>query len=128
MLHYNKGCEGLCLGIDDNRLVLIVAGTFEGNTGDERAFDEESTKARIDASVNSHGLTPVAPKRYRHIPWHLSPDLHPGSPVASRRRRNLLFSSHGGHERKAHHTGLPSKGRASPFDGKFRRKIAIVRR
>ena len=40
MLHYNKGYEELCLGIDENRLALMVADlpvmTFEGNTGDER--------------------------------------------------------------------------------------------
>ena len=40
MLHYNRGCEGLSLGIAENRLGLIEAGypvmAFEGNMGDER--------------------------------------------------------------------------------------------
>ena len=44
MLHYNRGCEGLTVGIAENRLALIEAGfpvmTFEGNMGDEREFDE----------------------------------------------------------------------------------------
>jgi benzoyl-CoA reductase subunit B len=47
MLHYNRGCEGLSLGIAENRLALQKAGfpvmTFEGNMGDEREFDEART-------------------------------------------------------------------------------------
>ena len=43
LLHYNRGCEGLSVGIAENRLGLIEAGypvmTFEGNMGDEREFD-----------------------------------------------------------------------------------------
>jgi len=53
ILHYNRGCEGLSLGIAENRLALIKAGfpvmIFEGNMGDEREFDEAQTIARIDA-------------------------------------------------------------------------------
>ena len=57
MLHYNRGCEGLSLGIAENRLGLMAAGfpvmTFEGNMGDEREFDEARTQARIDAFMET---------------------------------------------------------------------------
>jgi len=60
MLHYNRGCEGLSLGIAENRLALQKAGypvmVFEGNMGDEREFDEPRTLARIDAFMESLGL------------------------------------------------------------------------
>jgi len=61
MLHYNRGCEGLTLGIAENRLALQKAGfpvmTFEGNMGDEREFDEARTIARIDAFMETLNLT-----------------------------------------------------------------------
>jgi len=57
MLHYNRGCEGLSLGIAENRLALIKAGIpvmpFEGNMGDEREFDLGRTIDRIDAFMES---------------------------------------------------------------------------
>ncbi|MFP4081568.1 MAG: benzoyl-CoA reductase, bzd-type, subunit O [Candidatus Aminicenantes bacterium] len=57
ILHYNRGCEGLSLGIAENRLALIKAGfpvmIFEGNMGDEREFDEGQTLSRIDAFMES---------------------------------------------------------------------------
>jgi len=57
MLHYNRGCEGLSLGIAENRLALIEADfpvmAFEGNMGDEREFDEAQTITRIDAFMES---------------------------------------------------------------------------
>lgn len=60
MLHYNRGCEGLSLGIAENRLALQKAGfpvmTFEGNMGDEREFDETRTMARIDAFMETLGI------------------------------------------------------------------------
>ncbi len=60
MLHYNRGCEGLTLGIAENRLALIEAEypvmTFEGNMGDEREFDEARTMARIDSYMETLGL------------------------------------------------------------------------
>ncbi|MEW6073721.1 MAG: benzoyl-CoA reductase, bzd-type, subunit O [Planctomycetota bacterium] len=60
MLHYNRGCEGLSLGIAENRLALQKAGyrvmTFEGNMGDEREFDEARTMARIDAFMETLDL------------------------------------------------------------------------
>lgn len=38
--HYNRGCEGLSVGIAENRLGLLERGrkvmTYEGNMGDER--------------------------------------------------------------------------------------------
>jgi benzoyl-CoA reductase subunit B len=61
ILHYNRGCEGLSLGIAENRLGLIAKGikvmTYEGNMGDEREFDEARTLARIDAFMESLGLS-----------------------------------------------------------------------
>jgi benzoyl-CoA reductase subunit B len=60
MLHYNRGCEGLSLGIAENRLALQAAGfpvmVFEGNMGDEREFDEARTMARIDAFMETLGM------------------------------------------------------------------------
>jgi benzoyl-CoA reductase subunit B len=60
MLHYNRGCEGLTLGIAENRLGLIEAGypvmTFEGNMGDEREFDLNRTMARVDAFMETLDL------------------------------------------------------------------------
>jgi len=57
MLHYNRGCEGLSLGIAENRLAILEAGfpvmIFEGNMGDEREFDEARTTARIDSFMES---------------------------------------------------------------------------
>jgi benzoyl-CoA reductase subunit B len=63
MLHYNRGCEGLSLGIAENRLALINAGfpvmIFEGNMGDEREFDEAQTITRIDAFMESVGFEKI---------------------------------------------------------------------
>jgi len=60
LLHYNRGCEGLSLGIAENRLALQKAGfpvmTFEGNMGDEREFDEARTIASIDAFMETLGM------------------------------------------------------------------------
>ncbi len=60
MLHYNRGCEGLSVGIAENRLALQKAGypvmTFEGNMGDEREFDEGRTMKRIDAFMETLGV------------------------------------------------------------------------
>ena len=57
MLHYNRGCEGLSLGIAENRLAILESGfpvmVFEGNMGDEREFDEARTMARIDSFMES---------------------------------------------------------------------------
>jgi benzoyl-CoA reductase subunit B len=57
MLHYNRGCEGLSLGIAENRLAILEAGfpvmIFEDNMGDEREFDEARTMARIDSFMES---------------------------------------------------------------------------
>jgi benzoyl-CoA reductase subunit B len=56
-LHYNRGCEGLSLGIAENRLAILEAGfpvlIFEGNMGDEREFDEARTMARMDSFMES---------------------------------------------------------------------------
>ncbi|OGF97848.1 MAG: benzoyl-CoA reductase, bzd-type, subunit O, partial [Candidatus Glassbacteria bacterium RBG_16_58_8] len=63
MLHYNRGCEGLTVGIAENRLALIKAGypvmAFEGNMGDEREFDEDRTMSRMDAFMETLGFKMV---------------------------------------------------------------------
>lgn len=60
ILHYNRGCEGLSLGIAENRLGLAKAGiptmAYEGNMADEREFDLEATYRRLDAFMASLGL------------------------------------------------------------------------
>ena len=60
MLHYNRGCEGLSVGIAENRLGIQEAGfpvfIFEGNMGDEREFDETRTMARMDAFMEALGV------------------------------------------------------------------------
>lgn len=60
ILHLNRGCEGLSLGIMENRLALAEAGipvmTYEGNMGDEREFDYARTKNRIDSFMEILGL------------------------------------------------------------------------
>ncbi|MFQ5892575.1 MAG: benzoyl-CoA reductase, bzd-type, subunit O, partial [Candidatus Methanofastidiosia archaeon] len=64
LLHYNRGCEGLSLGIAENRLDLIDMGfpvmTFEGNMGDEMEFDETKTIDRIDTFMESLGVEKVS--------------------------------------------------------------------
>ncbi len=63
MLHYNRGCEGLSLGIAENRLAIQAAGfpvmSFEGNMGDEREFDETRTMQRVDAFMETLGIKRV---------------------------------------------------------------------
>ena len=60
ILHYNRGCEGLSVGIAENRLGLIKANipvmTYEGNMADEREFDESRAYARVDSFMESLGL------------------------------------------------------------------------
>jgi benzoyl-CoA reductase subunit B len=60
MLHFNRGCEGLSLGIAENRLALHKAGfpvlTFEGNMGDARENDKAAIKSRVDMFMETQGL------------------------------------------------------------------------
>ena len=60
ILHYNRGCEGLTVGIAENRLGLLKAGvsvmTYEGNMADEREFDETRARARVDSFMENLGL------------------------------------------------------------------------
>ena len=60
MVHYNRGCEGLSLGVAENRLHLVNQGipvvSYEGNMGDEREFDLAETQGRIDSFMESLGL------------------------------------------------------------------------
>lgn len=64
MLHLNRGCEGLSLGIMENRKALANDGipvmTYEGNMGDEREFDEVRTQGRVDAFMEQLGLRKLA--------------------------------------------------------------------
>ncbi len=64
LLHFNRGCEGLSLGIAENRLAIQKAGfpvmPFEGNMGDEREFDLTKTMTRIDAFMESLELEKIA--------------------------------------------------------------------
>lgn len=60
VLHYNRGCEGLSVGIAENRLGLLKRGhkvmTYEGNMGDEREFDKEGVEKRFDIFMEGMGL------------------------------------------------------------------------
>jgi benzoyl-CoA reductase subunit B len=60
ILHYNRGCEGLSVGIAENRLGLLERGhnvmTYEGNMGDEREFDLTATETRFDIFLEGLGL------------------------------------------------------------------------
>ena len=60
ILHYNRGCEGLSVGVAENRLGLLERGhkvmAYEGNMGDEKEFDETATINRIDIFLDSLGL------------------------------------------------------------------------
>jgi len=60
MIHLNRGCEGLSLGVMENRLGLAAAGipvmTYEGNMGDEREFDEVRIVGRVDSFMEQLGL------------------------------------------------------------------------
>lgn len=64
VLHYNRGCEGLSIGISENRLDLLKTGlpvmTFEGNMGDEQEFDEARVQSRIDSFMETLDLTKIA--------------------------------------------------------------------
>jgi benzoyl-CoA reductase subunit B len=60
LIHYNRGCEGLSLGVAENRLYLVEQGIpvlpYEGNMGDEREFDLAETTEKINAFMESLGL------------------------------------------------------------------------
>ena len=57
ILHYNRGCEGSCMGIAENRLYLLNMGypvlTYEGNMGDESEFDENAVINRFDIFMDA---------------------------------------------------------------------------
>ena len=60
ILHYNRGCEGLTVGVAENRLHLAEQGipvmSYEGNMGDGREFDIAETQVKIDAFMESLGF------------------------------------------------------------------------
>ncbi|MBM2831014.1 MAG: Benzoyl-CoA reductase, bzd-type, subunit [Dehalococcoidia bacterium] len=61
IMHLNRGCEGTAMGQMENRLALLKAGiplmTYEGNMADRREFDQVQTLKRIDAFMESQGLS-----------------------------------------------------------------------
>ncbi len=61
IIHLNRGCEGTAWGQMECRLALAGAGvpvmTYEGNMADRREFSEPQTIDRIDAFMESLGLT-----------------------------------------------------------------------
>lgn len=63
LIHYNRGCEGLSLGVAENRLYLVNKGIpvlpYEGNMGDEREFDLAETTEKINAFMESLGLSRI---------------------------------------------------------------------
>lgn len=64
VMHLNRGCEGVAIGMKENRLALINAGipitVFEGNAGDRREFDEGQTVKRLETFMESMGLKKLA--------------------------------------------------------------------
>jgi polyphosphate kinase 2 (PPK2 family) len=64
MLHYNRGCEGLSLGIAENRLALLKAGfpvmVFEGNDAAGKGGAIRRVTAALDAR-QYHGIPVAAP-------------------------------------------------------------------
>jgi len=59
-LHLNRGCEGVSLGIMENKYLLQRAGipvlTYEGNMGDARDFDVSGTITKIELFFENIGL------------------------------------------------------------------------
>jgi benzoyl-CoA reductase subunit B len=59
-MQLNRGCEGVSLGIMENKFLLQSAGipvlTYEGNMGDARDFDFPGTVVRIEAFFENVGL------------------------------------------------------------------------
>ncbi len=62
ILHFNRGCAGLSLGIAENRLGLEKRGNrvmaFQGNMGDTSEFDEFNTRNQMDEFMKSLGCSP----------------------------------------------------------------------
>jgi len=60
IMHFNRGCEGLTLGVAENKLALVEAGIpvayYEGNMGDDREFELAAVKEQITAFMESLGL------------------------------------------------------------------------
>lgn len=52
IIHLNRGCEAMSMGVAETRLGLIKEGfkvmTYEGNMGDEREFDLDATVERLN--------------------------------------------------------------------------------
>ena len=61
VLHYNRGCEGLTVGIAENRLAFIENDipvmAYEGNMGDEREFDQVATMERFRTFMETLGYS-----------------------------------------------------------------------
>ena len=59
ILHFNRGCEGLSIGIAENRLGFLKERfkvmTYEGNRADEREFDLEASVSRLEIFLEMLG-------------------------------------------------------------------------
>jgi benzoyl-CoA reductase subunit B len=59
-MQLNRGCEGVSLGIMENKFLLQSAGipvlTYEGNMGDARDFDLPATISKIEVFFENIGL------------------------------------------------------------------------
>jgi benzoyl-CoA reductase subunit B len=60
IIHLNRGCEGMCMGSAEVRLILLESGipvvAYEGNMGDRRELNEAQVLDRIDSFMESLGL------------------------------------------------------------------------
>jgi len=60
IMHFNRGCEGVCMFASEVRLILLEHGVplvvFEHNMGDRREFDEVQVLDRLDSFLESLGL------------------------------------------------------------------------
>lgn len=63
VFHLNRGCPGTAVGQMENRLALLQAGipvmTYEGSSADRRDVDERQTLDRVDAFMESLGLSKI---------------------------------------------------------------------
>ncbi|MBI4289212.1 MAG: 2-hydroxyacyl-CoA dehydratase, partial [Chloroflexi bacterium] len=64
MIHLNRGCEGSALSQMENRAALMEAGIptlmYEGNMGDPREVDASQVLERVEAFMESLGLTKLS--------------------------------------------------------------------
>lgn len=63
-IHLNRGCELTSLGVMENRLALMKRGipvmTYEGNMGDKREVNQQEILNRLEAFMETLGLTKLS--------------------------------------------------------------------